>query len=172
MHFAGFNHSVWSAFAVLSIVVLAAGIAVVYAASRRTQWYYRFDPKHNPGLEKEKGEFSPHFARYLDLAKLVVTLSVGAVAFLINTLTGLKPPLTDFQARVVDVTPIAVGFFSSAIAALIAFMLLQTYFYEEYCSSPKHDSYGAWKNVLCNVLGWTGLVAFVCGFGWTAANVF
>jgi len=150
---------------------MAAAIVFVIAIGR-SQWYFVFDPKHNPvpGLQAEKGTFEPHSARYQDLAKLVITLSVGAMAFLINTVAGLKPPTrTDIQSKVADVTPIAAGFFG--ISTWIAFILLQTIFYEAYCHSPNHDSYQAWKYVLCIVLGWTGLVAFICGFAWVAANV-
>jgi len=174
MHFPGFNHSIWNAFLVLGPIGIVAGVFVMTYAIRKSRFYFHFDPKSNSDkdLKEEKGDFGPHSGRYQDLAKLAITLSVGAIAFLINTQASEKPPLTEFVLKVADVTPIVVGFFGAAIALLIAFMILQTVWYEEYCHSPKHDTYRAWKYALCNVLGWTGLLAFLLGFSWLAVNLF
>jgi hypothetical protein len=174
MHVFGFNHSLWNALWVLGpVAVLAAGILTVFSV-RKNRFFFHFDPKNNANqlLKDEEGEFAPHSGRYQDLAKLVITLSVGAIAFLINSMTTQKPPFTDFATKLSDVTPIVIGFFGAAIAALIVFMILQTVWYEEYCHSADHNTYRAWKYALCNVLGWSGMLAFLLGFAWLAANVF
>jgi hypothetical protein len=155
----GFNRSVWSALWVIVPMAVAGGGIVLYFAHHHGRTFFVFDPKHNRDsrLEDEKGEFAPHSARYQDLAKLVIALSVGAIALLINFLIGFKPPETDFAAKLINVSPIAVGFFGACVAMLIGFMILQTLWYEEYCHRPRHDSYRAWKYALCNVLGWTAI---------------
>jgi hypothetical protein len=174
MYFAGFNRSVWHAFWILGPFVAGAVILLWTFAYRKRNYFFHFDPKNNDHqrLKDEKGDFNSHSGRYQDLAKLVITLSVGAIAFLINTIAGQKPPLTAFDQRLVDVAPIVVGFFGMSIALCIAFMLLQTVWYEEYSHNASHSTYRAWKYALCNVLGWTGLIAFVLGFVWLAANLF
>ena len=135
--------------------------------------HYLFDPKHNKDDRlKDAGDFGPHSQRYQDLAKLAIALSAGAIAFLINTLVSIKPPISEFDQRIVDVAPIVTGFFGSAIALLILFMLSQTIWYEEYSHSATHSTYKAWKYAVCNALGWSGLVSFLLGFGWLAKNLF
>ena len=174
MFFVGFNHSVWNALWVLCPIGIVAVIVLLVFAICKRQYYFYFDPKDNihQQLKDEKGDFNSHSGRYQDLAKLVITLSVGAIAFLVNTWVGQKPPVTVYVEKLTGVTPIVVGFFGAAIALCILFMTLQTVWYEQYCHSPNHNSYRAWKYALCNVFGWTGLVAFVLGVGWLAANLF
>lgn len=170
MDFQNFNLSIWHSLLVLA--PLGGGVFLQAFLSIKPGHHYFFDPKHNRGCEIDDGEFTPHCQRYQDLSKLAIALSAGAIAFLINTLAGQKPPQTEFIIRVTQVAPIVVGFFGAAIALILLFMVLQTYWYEEYCHSPAHDSYSAWKYGLCNSLGWTGLVAFLLGFGWLAENLF
>lgn len=171
MIFSNFNNHIWNALWILGPL----GGIVFYVAFNAVKggWHYHFDPKHNKnGLLNDGGDFVQHCQRYQDLAKLAIALSSGAIAFLISTQTNLKPPLSAFVQAVVETTPIIVGFFGAAIGLLIGFMVLQTVWYEEYCHSPKHDSYRAWKYALCTSLGWSGLTAFVLGFGWMAVRLF
>lgn len=102
----------------------------------------------------------------------MITLSAGAIAFLINTLVGQKSPLSDFAQRLANCTPIVVGFFGFAIATLIGFMTVQDVWYEEYSHSPDHSTYKAWKYAISTSLGYTGLASFVLGFGWLATSIF
>jgi hypothetical protein len=171
MFFEGFNGSIWHALWVL----FPAGLAVYLVAllSVKRGHHYLFDPKHNKDRRlRDAGEFGPHSQRYQDLAKLAIALSTGAIAFLVNTLASQKPPLPDFAQRIASVAPIVVGFFGMTITFLILFMTLQTLWYEEYCHSPTHNTYKAWKYALCNSLGWSGLLSFLLGFGWLARNLF
>lgn len=133
-----------------------------------------FDPKHNgdPKLQKEAGDFEPHCKRYQDLSKFAITLSGAAMAFLLSTLASDKPTPPPFTQKVRDASPIVFGFFGCCIAFLVFFMVLQTFWYEEYCHSPDHDTYTRWKYALNNTLAWTGLVSFALGFLWLAPNLF
>jgi hypothetical protein len=74
--------------------------------------------------------------------------------------------------RLIDVCPIVVGIFGCSIAFIVIFSALQAVWYEQYCHSPHHDSYRAWKYDLCTGLGIDGCIAFLAGFGWLAANLF
>jgi hypothetical protein len=171
MIFKCFNESIWHALWVLCPL----GVVVFLFAfcSVKKGHHYFFDPEHNVDSRlRDAGEFGPHCQRYQDLSKLAIALSAGAIAFLINTLVSQKLPLSDFSQRVAEVAPIVVGFFGAAIALLILFMTLQSLWYEEYCHSPTHSTYKAWKYALCNSLGWSGLVSFLLGFGWLARNLF
>jgi hypothetical protein len=159
-------HSLWVLFPVGGLVFLTAFLRV------KKGHHYFFDPKHNQSCLKDAGDFGPHSQRYQDLSKLAIALSAGAIAFLINTIVNEKPPATDFVQRIEEVAPIVVGFFGAAIALLITFMVLQTVWYEEYCHSVTHSTYKAWKYALCTSLGWSGLLAFLLGFGWLARNLF
>ena len=174
MCFAGFNKSVWNALWILSPVGIAAVLYIGIFATVRRRFFFFFDPKHNShrALMDENGDFSSHSRRYFDIAKLVIALSSGAIAFLINTWANLKPPTTPFIQNLLGVTPIVVGFFGAAVALCIIFMVLQTVWYEEYCHAPDHSSYRAWKYAVCNVCGYTGILSFVLGFAWLAANLF
>jgi hypothetical protein len=167
-----FSGSIWHA-----LWVLALPAAVVFGLAFRSvkKWsHFYFDPKHNRDVElkKEGGEFGPHMQRYQDLSKFAITLSAGATAFLINTLINQKPPIPAVTQRAIDCAPIVVGYFGITIATLIIFMLVQDLWYEEYCHSPKHNTYKAWKYATSYSLGFTGLVSFVLGFGWLALGLF
>ena len=110
--------------------------------------------------------------RYQDLAKLIITLSTGAIAFVIKTLISQKEPLSPMGARDVETAPIVSGVFGAAVSLLITFMVVQTVRYEEYSHSLRHNSYSAWKSCVSTSLGYTGLLSFVLGFGWLAHNLF
>ena len=150
---------------------------IVYALSffslKKGHWYF-FDPKHNTDqrLKDEGGDFEPHAKRYQDLAKLAITLSAGAIAFLINFLASDKADGSAFARKVQLVAPIECGFFGLSIALLVLFMVCQSYLYEAYCHSAEHDTYTRTKYALSLTLGWTGLLSFILGFGWLARNVF
>src|SRR5579863_5359825 len=162
-----FNSSVWHSLWVLCVPGIGAFVWVLYEAFARKQWYYFFDPKHNsdPRLANA-GDFLPHWGHYEGLAKLAITLSAGAIAFLISTLANQHEAQTDFGRKVAAAAPIVVGYFGSAVLFLILFLLWLTYCYESYCHSAAHDTYRAWKYALTQCLGWMGFLAFALGFGW------
>ena len=170
----GFNSSVWHAFGVLSPIGFGMSIFILVKAWRFKNWIHFFDPKHNldPRLKQEGGEFAEHWNHYEGLAKLAITLSAGAMAFLISTIANQKPPLMPLAQKLTDVAPIVVGFFAASILLLIMFLLWMTFCYEEYCHHADHASYAAWKYAVTVSLGWTGFISFLCGFGWLGANLF
>jgi hypothetical protein len=169
-----FNSSVWHAFIVLCPFGGGMFAFVIYKARRFKNWHHFFDPKHNADsrLKNEGGDFSPHWSHYEGLAKLAITLSAGAVAFLINTLANEKSPISQFGERLTSVAPIVVGFFGASILLLILFLLWMAYCYEDYCHTPGHDSYSAWKYAVTVSLGVMGFISFICGFGWLGVNLF
>lgn len=169
--FSSFNSSIWHAFCVLLPLAMVV-FPVAFFSLKKNHWYF-FDPKHNVDdrLKKEEGTFEAHCARYQDLSKLVITLSGAAIAFLIGVLASDKSSGTPFAKNIEATAPIVVGFFGASIALLVLFMVLQTVWYEQYCHSPEHNSYKRWKYALSMTLGWTGLLAFVFGFGWLASSL-
>jgi hypothetical protein len=167
----GFNQSIWHSAEVLLPIACVVFLSA-FLSLKKGSWYF-FDPQHNtdPKL-KDGGDFGPHSSRYQDLAKLAITLSAGAVAFLITILATDKCPLPTFVQKVEAVAPIVAGYFGLTIALLLGFMIAQTVCYEQYCHSPNHDTYNRWKYALNMSLGWTGFISFVLGFGWLACNLF
>jgi hypothetical protein len=133
--------------------------------------YYFFDAKHKTG-DPDSGDFGPHLQRYTDLAKLAITLSAGAIAFLINTLVNQKPPVTVFVQKVEDVAPIVMGFFGASIGLLIIFLLVVTFAYEQYCHDKDHKFYKSWMYATVVSLGFSGALAFGMAFGWLAFSLF
>jgi hypothetical protein len=170
MCFENFNGSIWNA--PLVLLPIGAVVSLISFYKVKPGHHYFFDPKHNCNRLEDAGDFGPHCQRYQDLSKLAIALSAGAIAFLINTLVDEKSPTSELTQRVAKVAPIIMGYFGSAIALLIIFMLLQTLWYEEYSHSPTHSTYKAWKYALCNSLGFSGLISFLLGFGWLAVNLF
>ena len=183
----GFNGSFWDAYFVLAPVCALVFLYFFQQVSRKPSGcYYFFDSKHyfaylrnlkNPNIDfldtKDAGDsFETHAKTYSGLSKLVISFSVGAIAFLINTLADEKPNAPAILVKIKDVAPIVLGFFGSSAALIILFMVLQAVWYEEYCVSPKHDTYSRWKYATCLSLGWTGLVAFGIGVFWLARNLF
>jgi len=169
-----FNSSVWHSLLVLSPFGAGMFVFVIYKACRYQRWHHFFDAKHNddPGLKLEGGDFSQHWTHYEALAKLVITLSAGALAFLISTIANQKLPLSQFDLRVTTVAPIVVGFFGSSIFFLISFLVWMAFWYEDYCHTTEHNTYKAWKYAVTQALGVMGYIAFVCGFGWLGVNLF
>jgi hypothetical protein len=173
--FLGFNNCAWNAFFVLvPLCTLAFLLAFRSVAYQKDGYYYFFDAKHNASskLKNENGEFGPHSQRYNDIAKLLIALSAGIIAFLINTLANASGQQSEILKAMRSMAPIIVGFFGFSIALLILFMALQAYWYEEYCHSENHNSYNRWKYAICVTLGWTGLFSFGVGVIWLAANLF
>lgn len=126
-----FSGSIWHAFYLLiPFAILTYLSLLVYF---KGDWYF-FDPKDNvsPKL-KDAGTFEPHCKRYHDLSKFAITLSGAAMAFLVSTIASEKPAQPEFAERVRSIAPIAFGFFGCCIAFLVLFMVLQTFWYEEYC---------------------------------------
>ena len=195
-----FNRSIWHALWIL-VPLAGVVFAVSLLRVKWGHWYF-FDPKHNEAMRArrvarkaleamkgeeaqkalkivedvegmdEAGDYGSHMQRYQGLSKLLITLSAGAIAFLINIISGQKPPLPGFALKLSNCTPIVTGFFGFAIASLIGFMTVQDIWYEEYCHSPKHDTFKAWKYATSTSLGATGLLSFVLAFLWLAANIF
>jgi hypothetical protein len=167
--FAGFNHHVLDG--VLVSTGLFAAIYILTVFRLKDPFYY-FDPKHNQDSRLEDaGDFSPHFQRYCDLAKLMITLSVAAMAFLFNSVASPKAG-NEFSVRISEVAPIVVGFFGSATACLMGFIFYETLFYEDYCHTPDHSSYSRRKYALCITFACVGCGAFLLGFFWLAINTF
>jgi hypothetical protein len=167
--FAGFNHHVLDG--VLVCAVLFVAIYMLSFCNLKDAYYY-FDPKHNQDDRlKDAGDFSPHFHRYSDLAKFMITLSVAAMAFLFNSVASPKPT-NEFSARISEVAPIVVGLFGSATASLMGFIFSQTFFYEIYCHTPDHSSYTRWQYATCITFACVGGSAFLLGFLWLAINTF
>ncbi len=97
----GFNHSVWNTLVdfdpawrnhFLSLWRIEALLC------EKSAYYYYFDAKHNDSqlLKDEGGDFGPHYSRYSDLAKLLILLSTGIIAFLVNTLANAKDPIPKY----------------------------------------------------------------------------
>ena len=164
--FEWFSGSIWHAFWILlPVAIITYASLLLYF---RGDWYF-FDPKdHVDPKLKDAGTFEPHCKRYHDLAKFAITLSGAAMAFLVSTIASDKPTQPAFQQKVRDIDPIVFGFFGCCIAFLVLFMVLQTFWYEEYCHSPDHNSYKRWKFALNNTFGWIGMVEFALGFCWLA----
>jgi len=120
----------------------------------------------------DAGDYESHSKRYQDLAKLAITLSAAAIAFLISIIASDQPVAPAFAQRAQAAAPIVFGFFGSCIAFLVIFMVLQAVWYEQYCHSPDHSTYKRWKYALSTSIGWTGLLSFVLGFLWLARNLF
>ncbi|MGA3370799.1 MAG: hypothetical protein ABSC48_03455 [Terracidiphilus sp.] len=170
----GFNKCVWNALFVF--VPLSAGGFVIAFRSivhEKEGYYHFFDPKHNvsQNLKRENGEFGPHSQRYNEVAKLILALSAGVIAFFINALANSNAQSEVLKA-IRSMAPIIIGFFGFSIALIIIFMALQAFWYEEYCHTENHNSYNRWKYAICVTLGWTGLVSFGVGVIWLAANLF
>jgi hypothetical protein len=167
-----FNGSIWNALWVLTPIAVAIYLALFLGLRGH---HYFFDPRHNsdPRLKAEGRDFEPHAKRYQDLAKLGITLSAAGIAFLVGiTFTDRPAASPVLAARIQAVAPIVAGFFGFSIALLVLFMVYQALNYEAYCHSPEHNTYTRWKYALSTCLGYTGLLAFVLGFGWLARNLF
>lgn len=173
-HFEGFNNSVWHA---LVILPLGVGVYLWAFLSLKKRYYYFFDPKHNNDEKfRDAGDFEPHSKRYHELARLVITLSAAAIAFLVSLLVNDKSASTSvtspYAHKLESVAPIVVGFFGLSIALSLSFMLFQTLWYEEYCHSTNHSTYTRGKYAFSYASGVTGLCSFVLGFIWLAVNLF
>jgi hypothetical protein len=165
-----FNSSIWHAFAITAILSIV--IYVVTYNSLDGDFYF-FDPRHNPDERlSDAGDFEPHSKRYQDLARLLITLSLGAIAFLINTLSKADAPHTSFISKIEAVTPIVVGFFGSSIVLFISFLFMQALYYEDYCHSAEHNTYRRWKYALCLAAASSATISFALGLAWLAINLF
>lgn len=172
--FAAFNHHLWGAGIVLILFLIAAVVYVLYQFKGKTDWYHFFDSRHNPDLvlQAEGGTFEPHWSHYEGIAKLSITLSTAAIAFIINALVNDATAKSNVGLRLLDVAPIVIGFFGSSIFLLICFLAWMAYCYEDYCHKSGRDSYRAWKYATTVSLGLNGFLAFIFAFGWLGVNLF
>jgi hypothetical protein len=130
---------------------------------------YNFDPR------KRRGEFEPHAKRYQELARLITTLSTASVAFLFNFLVNIHPNTvlrSEYSFRLEAAAPVAVCCFGVSVLCLITFLLLESYWYEEYSHSEAQDTYMPWKYSTNIAFGYSGLFWFVCGYALLAAGLF
>lgn len=171
---ATFNHHLWSAGFVLAPFLLAAFAYVLYQFKGRDNWYHLFDARHNDAhvLRAEGGIFETHWSHYEGIAKLSITLSAGAIAFMINALLNDATAKSNVGLHLLDVAPIVIGLFGSSIFLLVCFLTWMTYCYEDYCHQPRHDSYKAWKYAATVSLGLNGFLAFIFAFVWLGVNLF
>jgi hypothetical protein len=172
--FATFNHHLWSAGIVLAPFLLTAFGYVLYQFKGKADWYHFFDSRHNkhPALKAEGGTFETHWSHYEGIAKLSITLSAGAIAFMINALVSDATVKSNFGPRILDVAPIVIGLFGSSIFLLVCFLAWMAYCYEDYCHQSGHDSYSAWKYATTISLGFNGFLAFIFAFVWLGVNLF
>jgi len=167
-----FSSSIWNVLWILGVPGIVMAGRVLLIAWKKRQWFHFFDPKDNTVFPMETGDFKHHWKRYEGLAKLSITLAVGAVAFLINLLVNQNNSPNEFGRKIGQVAPLVIGFFGASIFLLMLFLLWMTYCYEEYTHSLKHDSYRAWKYALTQSLGGMGFIAFLLGFVWLVSYVF
>lgn len=172
--FTTFNHHLWSAGVVLAPFLVAAFSYVLYTFKGKNDWYHFFDSRHNASstLKAEGGIFETHWTHYEGISKLSITLSAGAIAFIINALVNDATSKSNIGPRLLDVAPIVIGLFGASIFLLVCFLAWMAYWYEDYCHHPGHDSYGAWKYATTVSLGLNGFLAFIFAFGWLGVNLF
>jgi len=163
----GFSGSIWHAL----YIVLPLGLIVFFWAffSLEKGSAYFFDPKDGGG--SLSGDFEAHSKRYQDIAKLLITLSVASIAFVISLVTSDRQYTSPVAQRLQVVAPIVLGFFGVCVAFLITFITMQTYLYEQYCHAQNRDTYTRWKYALNVSFGWTGLLSGILGFWWLASNL-
>lgn len=136
-----FGFSIWNVLWVLIILGVGTGGWVMVTAWRKRQWLHFFDAKRNTGFPSDGGNFNGRWKRYEGLARLCITLSAGAVAFLVNLLVKPNsPPHWDRRKCAVRKVPS-----------------------DRLFGSGNHDTYLARKYVLSQALGSTGFVAFLLG---------
>jgi hypothetical protein len=167
-----FSSSIWNVFWILGVPGIVMAGWVFWSAWRKRQWYYFFDAKHNRDFPADAGNFKRHWKNYEGLAKLCITLSAGAIAFLISLLANQSKASNGFAETVSQVAPLVIGFFGASIFLLISFLLWMGYCYEEYSHSNMHDTYRAWKYALTQSLGFMGFIGFLLGFIWFGSYVF
>lgn len=172
--FETFNHHLWSAVIVLVPFLLSAFVYVIYQFKGKANWYHFFDSRHNvdANLRAEDGTFETHWSHYDGIAKLIITLSSGAIAFIINALVNEATAKSNVGLRLLDVAPIVIGLFGASIFLLVCFLGWMAYWYEDYCHQPKHNSYRAWKYATTVSLGLSGFLAFIFAFVWIGVNLF
>src|SRR5690348_1372315 len=129
-----FSSSIWHALCIMLPLGSLIFLWCFYGIFNQGNHYF-FDPRHNADqrLKDENGTFEPHAKRYQDLARLIIALSTAAIAFLISILAKGESSDHGFAQTIRAAAPIVIGFFGACTALLIFFILLQTYFYEEYC---------------------------------------
>ncbi len=171
--FTTFNHHLLNAVIVL-VPFLLVTYCCFYHQVKSTGDYYLFDPRNSndPILKAEGGTFEVHWSHYAGIAKLCITLSAGAIAFITNALVNDATAKSIVGQRLVYDAPIEVGFFGSSIFLLVCFLAWMANCYEAYCHKAAHDSYHAWKYATTISLGLNGFLAFIFAFAWLGVNLF
>lgn len=120
--------------------------------------HYYFDPKDFAHFENGGGRtlplsapdttFEAHLKNYLDVMKLLVTVSAASIAF------GAPNPRTGILvAKLVLAFSILYG---------VVFTGLLQYYYDEYTQNVK--SYNVWRYAVIRALGFSALACFVFGY--------
>lgn len=152
-----------SNFCVFAIVttgcaLLFLGICVIFLLTNHDAYYY-FDAQDlikykDQGTRKlpasaETGTFAENLKNYIDLTKLLITISAAAITFGGTTSTSLGI----FTAKVILAFSILFG---------ISFCAFMLYRYDEY-NQNVHSYTRAWYCIV-ESLGFSTLVSFVVGF--------
>jgi hypothetical protein len=106
------------------------------------------------------GSFEPTLTRYARLVEVIIGLSTGSIALLAgSSFFHDKSKLPEAYGN-----PLAL--LAMSILALVLFIGLLTFFYEEWQHHP--DQYTHTRCRLIVRLGFTGLLCFASGYGWLA----
>jgi hypothetical protein len=156
-----------NAFGEVGIVSAALFIPVFLAVLLTGPRAHLMDPGDTPG------SFEPHIKRYLDLARLVLTLAAASIAFLFNLAVTRTSPIPISREYLLTVPPRAALYLCATVVFLLLFMTLLTSFYEKYSHfhylPPNHPEsqsgqYKRWKYALVNACGYTGLFLFFVAY--------
>ncbi len=130
---------------------------------------YLFDPREEPG------GFEPHANRYQSLAKLIVTLSAATIAYVVNFLVGIPKDVSlrsPYSLALESAAPLILCFLAASIFFALLFILLQSYFYEQYCHSINKDTYSGTKYSLSMAVAHSSLFWFFASFAYLAWRLF
>ncbi len=119
------------------------------------------------------GGFETHIQRYQDLAKLLLTLAAGTVAFLVNFLAGIPidGKRSVYSLRLEHACPSSIILLGLSGACAILFLLSENYAYETYCHDEKRDTYTpAWYGFNL-ALGFSGFIFFLLAYAWLAYRI-
>ena len=143
--------------AVLATAVLFPLLFAVFRTRLKND-YYLMDPQGRPGA------FQKHLEGYQGTSKLILTLSVGTIAYLIHLFDSAEAGLFKVAYRDLLSAPLLVFLISCLYGIL--FILLLNYFYEEYChcNETPPRSYTRNKYAFVLAFGWSQLLSFLLGY--------